>query len=249
MPVSASLWAASAAIRVASLNLCTDEYLLLLAQPGEIASVSRLSQDPADSPLAARARRYDANDGTLESVLGSRPTLILTMGGGGRATRALGRRMGISTLDLTYPATIADVDATMMRIASALGRPAAASKWRARLARLRSSPVGSRDAIFLTGKGMSVDPRSLAGEWMRLAGFRQRSLSGGRASLETLALHPPAVVLRSTYRRAQPSLGQRWLEHPLVRRLEARTILTDGRAWTCAGPLMLDEVERLRALR
>ena len=49
MPVSASLLAASAGLRVASLDLCADEYLLLLARSGEIASVSRLSHDPADS--------------------------------------------------------------------------------------------------------------------------------------------------------------------------------------------------------
>ena len=49
MPVSASLLAASSALRVASLDLCADEYLLLLARPAEVASVSRLAHDPADS--------------------------------------------------------------------------------------------------------------------------------------------------------------------------------------------------------
>jgi iron complex transport system substrate-binding protein len=64
-----------------------------------------------------------------------------------------------------------------------------------------------------------------------------------------LVARPPAVLLRSTYRRSQPSLGQRWLDHPLARRSSARTIETDGRPWTCAGPLMVGEVERLRGLR
>ena len=88
MPVSVSLLAASGAIRVASLNLCTDEYLLLLARPSEIASVSRLSQDPAESPLWKVARRYPANRGSLEGVITARPTLVLTMGGGGRSSAA-----------------------------------------------------------------------------------------------------------------------------------------------------------------
>jgi iron complex transport system substrate-binding protein len=64
-----------------------------------------------------------------------------------------------------------------------------------------------------------------------------------------LAVSPPKVLLRSTYRRAQPSLGQRWLDHPLARKSRARTIETDGRPWTCAGPLMVFEVERLRGLQ
>ena len=81
---------------------------------------------------------------------------------------------------------------------------------------------------------------------MALAGLKQRRLAGGRADLETLLVRPPAVLVRSDYRRGQMSQGVRWFDHPIVKRLAARTVLTDGRAWTCAGPLMLDEVERLR---
>ena len=88
MPASALLIGAS----VASLNLCTDEYLLLLARPPEIASVSFLSQDPLKSPLWRSARRYPANRGSIEDVLDRRPDIVLTMGGGGRATRLIARQ-------------------------------------------------------------------------------------------------------------------------------------------------------------
>lgn len=81
---------------------------------------------------------------------------------------------------------------------------------------------------------------------MRLAGLRQRELPGGRASLELLATRPPAVLLRSTYRRSERSLGQTWLDHPLARPRASKIVSMDGRPWTCAGPLMIDEVERLR---
>ena len=49
------------------------------------------------------------NRGDLESALPTRPNLLLTMGGGGRAT-VIARRMGLKTLDLPFPATIDDVD-------------------------------------------------------------------------------------------------------------------------------------------
>ena len=172
MPGFVSLLVASAALRVASLNLCTDEYLLLLAHPGEIASVSRLSHDPADSPLWRVGRRFSANRGNLESALPSRPTLILTMGGGGRSTGLIARNLGIKTLDLPYPATIADVATNMVRVAAALGDPRRATPWRARLAGLRI-PSRQRDTIFLSGGGNSIGATSLGAEWMRLAGFRQ----------------------------------------------------------------------------
>lgn len=244
----ASLSAASALLRVASLDLCADEYLLLLAPRTEIASVSRLSHDPADSPLWRAARRYPANRGNLESALAARPTLLLKMGGDGRSTSFIAQRLGIRTISLAYPATTADVETTMVRVATALGDRRRADGWRQRLAKLRSLPIKRRDAIYLTGGGDSLSASSLGAEWMRLAGYAQRPLPGGRASLETLAIHPPQILLRSTYRRAQPSLGQRWLDHPLVRHAASKRVDTDGRPWTCAGPLMLKEVERLREL-
>ncbi len=249
MPVSVSLLAASAALRVASLDLCADEYLLLLARPNEIASVSRVAHDAADSVLWRHARRFPANRRELDSVIATRPTLILSTSGGGRATSLIAARLGIRALTLGYPASIAEVEQRMVQVATALGDARRASGWRRRLARLRASPLPQSDAIFLGGGGHSLSAGSLGAQWMALAGFRQRALTGGRASLETLAVSPPKVLLRSTYRRSQPSLGQRWLDHPLARRSTARTIATDGRPWTCAGPLMLDEIERLRGLR
>ena len=249
MPVSASLLAASSALRVASLDLCADEYLLLLARPFEVASVSRLAHDPADSVLWRAARRFPANRRDLDGVIATRPNLLLTTSGGGRATSLIAARLGIRTLTLGYPASIAAVEANMVRVAATLGDPRRADGWRRRLARLSATPRPQRDAIFLGGGGNSLSAASLGAQWMTLAGLRQRALPGVRATLETLATKPPQILLRSTYRRHQPSLGQRWLDHPLARRSAARTLPTDGRPWTCAGPLMVGEIERLRALR
>jgi iron complex transport system substrate-binding protein len=243
-----SLLAASAAVRAASLNMCTDEYLLLLARPQEIASVSRLSRDPADSSLWRLGRRFPGNRGDLESALRTRPNLLITMGGGGRATAMIAKRMGLRTLDLPFPMSIGDVAANMDRVASALGQPARSLAWKRRLAGLSSVAQPSRDAIFLGAGGNSVGAVSVEAEWMRLAGLKQRPLPGGRATLELLATKPPAVLLRSAYRRSERSLGQTWLDHPLAKPSRSRILTVDGRPWTCAGPLMIAEVERLRGM-
>jgi len=248
MPAFASLLVASAVVRVASLNMCTDEYLLLLARPVEVASVSRLSRDPADSSLWRIGRRFPENRGDLESALPARPNLLLSMGGGGRATALIARRMGLRTLDLPFPETIEDVERNLVSVAAALGDTRRAAPWRQRLAIMRRWQTATADAIFLGAGGNSVGAASLEAQWMRLAGLRQRPLSGGRASLELLATRPPAVLLRSSYRRGERSLGQSWLDHPLAKPKRSRVLTVDGRPWTCAGPLMLDEVERLRRM-
>jgi iron complex transport system substrate-binding protein len=100
---------------------------------------------------------------------------------------------------------------------------------------------------FLWGGGRSLPVDGLGAEWMALAGFRQRPLRGDRVSLEELLVRPPETILRSDYRQGQYSGEQNWLTHPLARRVRAsQTVATDGRLWTCMGPLMIDEVVRLR---
>lgn len=246
MPGFASLLAASVAVRAASLNMCSDEYLLLLAKPAEIASVSRLSRDPADSALWKLGRRYPGNLGTLESALTTKPNLLITMGGSGRATSMIAGKLGLRTLDLPFPATIADVADNMSAVAEALGDRKRAKPWLDRLSRLHRGRQIRRDAIFLGAGGSSFGSQSVEAEWMRLAGLKQRSLPGARATLELLATNPPKILLRSTYRRTERSLGQAWLDHPLARPKSSTIIQVDGRPWTCAGPLMLGEVSRLR---
>jgi len=246
MAASALLLATS--VRLASLNLCSDEYALLLAHPGEVVSVSRLSHDPAESALAPLAKRAASNRGRLEDIVATRPTVVLTMGGGGRSSAAIAGALGLTVIDLPQPATVADVAANLTRVATALGDRARAKPWIARLAALQSRPPVQHDAIYLGHGGLSQSPGSLGATWMQLAGLRQRSLPAGRATLETLATRPPQVLLLSNYRSGQVSNGQRWLAHPLLAQLKSRRLVADGRAWTCGGPMMIAEIERLRRL-
>ena len=234
--------------RVASLNLCTDELLLALAAPGQIVSVTHLAQDPAETPLWHQARRYRRNDGSLLSVAPLRPDLVLTMGGGARDRLRIASRLGIRTLDLPFAQSLADVERSIRRVAVALGRPQAGALWLRRLAALEASAPPARvDALWLGGGGRTVAAQGLEAQWMALAGMRQRAIRGDRVSLETLLVQPPRILLRSDYRQGQYSSGQRWLAHPLASRVRgARMIPTDGRRWTCMGPLLLGEVARLR---
>jgi iron complex transport system substrate-binding protein len=234
--------------RVASLNLCTDELLLMLAREDQILSISFLSQLRAESPLWKRARRHRRNDGSLLSVAGLRPDLVLTMGGGARDRTGIAGRLGIRTLDLPFPRSLDDVEASLRRVAAALGRPAAGALLTARIGQLRRArPTRQAETIWLGGGGRSLAANGLGAQWMALAGFGQRPLRGDIVPLEQLLVRPPAILLRSDYRSGQYSGEQRWLRHPLAKGIaRSRTIVTDGRAWTCMGPLMIAEITRLR---
>jgi len=240
--------AAAAPRRVASLNLCTDELLLMLADPRQIVSVTHLAQQQAETPLWREARRYRKNDGSLLSVAVLKPDLVLTMGGGVRDRIGIAGKLGMRTIDLPFPQKLTDIETSVAQVAAALGRTEAGKRVLARIGALRrSAPEQARDTIWLGGGGRSVAAAGLAADWMRLAGLRQRPLKGDRVTLEQLLVSPPSILLRSDYRSGQYSGEQRWLSHPLAKGTpRSRNVATDGRRWTCMGPTLIDEVMRLR---
>ena len=243
--VAASAPAGAAARRVASLNLCTDELALTLAGPGQLVSVTHLAHDARETPLAARGGTIGANDGTLLSVAPLAPDLVLTMGTGGRDSARLATRIGARLIDLPMPSDIPALAANIRIVATALERPAAADALLGRLSAMRPPAGPAIDAVFLTGSGGGPGP--MASALLAAAGIRVRPAPAG---LEQLIADPPAILIRSDYRARQTSAVARWLRHPAFRRLDAttRTIVTDGRVWTCAGPAAIAEAARLGRL-
>lgn len=237
-------------MRIASLNLCSDELVLMLADPARIASVTHLSRNPAESALWWAARRTGANDGSLLSVAPLRPDLIVTMGGSGRDRAGIARAIGARLIDLPFPATLADVVRSIRIVGDAVGRPDRGRALARRIAALsRTAPARRHDAIYLSGGGRSLSAEGLGAQWLALAGYRQRPLPGGRIDLETLLRHPPAVLLTSDYRAGQASREAQWLRQPALSRMpRLKRIRTEGRRWTCLGPSLIPEIARLRAL-
>lgn len=233
--------------RVVSLNLCTDELLLVLAEPGQIASVTHLAARPEETPLWEQARGHPTNDGTLASVVELRPDLVLSMGGAGDRM-GIASRLGVSAIDLPFPQSLDEVIAQIREVATALGRSAAGEALVRRIEELRRSPSpGGADTIWIGGGGRTVSANGLEAQWMALAGYRQRAVNGDQVQLEELLVRPPQVLLRSDYRQQQYSRAQAWLTHPLARAARgSRTVTTDGRRWTCMGPALIEEIERLR---
>jgi iron complex transport system substrate-binding protein len=237
----------AAPARVVSLNLCTDEYLLLAARPGQIASISKLGADAQETPLAARARGLAINSGRLGDVLAQKPDLVLTMGAQPQDA-ALAQRLGIRLVALPYPQSPADVAAQVANIARLLGNPAAADSFAGEVTALAErAPARPIPALMVGGGGLAPAMGGLAAGWLRLAGFTQRQ--DGPVAMEALIADPPPVLLISRYRPGQFSQPQAWTRHPALARLPSRRITIDGRAFLCGGAAMPSEIRRLKAAR
>jgi len=242
--------AAAAPARVASLNLCTDELALLLAAPGQLASVTFLGADPAETPVAGRAKGLHRNNGRMESVAALAPDLVLTGGGANRYAAEMARRLGARVVDVPPPTTIDELRRNVRTVARALGRETWGEALIARMdARLGMVPPRRRPAVLMSGGGYTVRPDSLAAELARHAGLEPQPFASERVDLARLLARPPEVLVVTSYRAQQRSLYQMWLGHPALRRLprSVERLEIDGRAWTCLGPPVADEVARLRA--
>ena len=80
--------------RVASINTCTDQLLLALADPEQILGLSPYSRDAARSWAAEAAKRYPKLSGEAEDVLILKPDIVVAGRFTKRATRELLKREG-----------------------------------------------------------------------------------------------------------------------------------------------------------
>lgn len=234
--------------RVVSLNMCADELVLLLAAPDQVFSVTHLSQDRHEFPFWRTARRYRANDGSIASVAGMQPDLIVTMGGIARDQERLAARIGAQIVILPYPQTLEDIETATLQVAAALGREERARGFISALRHLEATrPATSTEAIFLSDGGLGVASASLDAQWLSLAGVAVPNNQGGRVTAEQMLIDPPTAVVRSDYREEQVSRGQFWPGFRFLERsAHTRTVSTDGRRWTCSGLSLLPEIMRLR---
>ncbi len=113
--------------RVVSQAVGTDELLLALADPGQIAALSHISHDAEFSPVATEARRFPAlKDSDAESVLRFRPDLVLAASFTRPETLALLKRAGVHLVVLDRFDSLEDIYASLRILGRELGQEARA---------------------------------------------------------------------------------------------------------------------------
>jgi iron complex transport system substrate-binding protein len=247
--------------RVVSINGCTDQLLLLLAAPGQIASLSHVARDPLSSPLWREAAAHPSNRAQAEEVFLLAPDLVLAGEWDDPATLALLARLGLRVERFAIETSFADIRANLRRMGALLGAGARAEALVAEMdatleaAAAPPSPAGEHPLAALHyANSYTSGAGSLAHAVLEAAGFAnlaaERGIAGmARLPLETLVLAAPDLIVTGQDYPA-PALAQEVLRHPAARALEdaGRAVVADA-LWTCGTPLTADAVVRLRAAR
>ncbi|MFG1348633.1 ABC transporter substrate-binding protein [Xanthobacter autotrophicus] len=242
--------------RVASLNLCADELVLRLADPGQVASVTFLARDPRSSNVAALAREVPMNRGLAEEIVPLAPDLVIVGAFTTRTTTALLRRLGLEVLELGVPQTLDEAYAQIRLVAARLGTPergeALVGRMEAAFARLPPPAARPPSAIVLRPNGFTAGRGSLPGEVMARAGLdnlaaRLATDRLGQLALEEVVWAQPDVLVVNGAPDAPPSLADDLLTHPALAsfRSPGRSVSLPIRLWTCAGPELAEAAARL----
>lgn len=142
-------------LRVVSQTVGTDELLLALADPGQIAALSHIGRDARFSASAAEAQRFPAlRDSDAESVLRFRPDLVLAASFTRPETLALLRRAGVRLVVLDRFDTLEDLYVSIRLLGRELGQEARAealiAQCRGRVRALAERLKGVRPVRVLT---------------------------------------------------------------------------------------------------
>lgn len=243
--------------RVVSLNLTADQWLLELAEPGQIAGLTFLSRSPVYCARWEEAQRFPSVRSTAEEVLRLRPDLVIAGRWGAGAAVAMLRRFGVRVEVLDTPENFAGLVAEARQVGAWLGRSEAAENWVARLetrlARVRAArPVPAVAVLGYSQNGWVSGAGSAFTLLIEEAGGRNLAVERGvgwlaRVSLEELVRWQPEALVLPAVVSGAPSLGDELLRHPVLARAtgHAPAIRLRTGAVDFGGPDVIATVEAL----
>ena len=243
-------------VRVMSLNVCSDQLVLALADPQAITSVTWLSRDPEGSYMWRAAVRVPINHGSAEEVVRDRPDLVIAGSYTTPATRALLAKLHYRLLVLE-PATIfEDIRRDTGAVASALGETERGrtliAHMDATLARLAADKGPALRVAAWDGAGFSAASGSLYDAILKAAGARNvtsqtQAPGGSTPEVEKLIATAPQLLVAGAPAFEKPDRQSDVAHHPLVRRFWSdRTLIVPLSAYTCGTPFSADAALSLR---
>ena len=227
--------------RIVSLNTCADQYVLALADPGQIAALSPYGHDPELSAAVAKARLFRTLKRPAEEVLAIRPDLLIGFpdgtGGVVGAPQGRWRKLGLASAD-----SFAVIREQIRQVALAVGHPARGEALIAGMERDLAALSRSRRggvAAYYQRRGYMTGTGTLVDELMRRAGLANLAEKLGKPALaqvpleEMIAARPDYLIVEEGS-EAIVDQGTEMLHHPVLRSIPRIRV---PQAWTvCGGP-------------
>ena len=242
--------------RLVSMNVCTDQLVLTLADPEQILGLSRFSRDGWQSK-AGDLSRYPVLSGGAEDVLLIRPNIVVASAFDKRSTRELLKAKGLRLVELAVPRTLEEARQQIREAGDIIGHPDRAA---AEIDRLDAALARARRAVSerhyrvlpLSRRGWVAGSDSFVGSLLGEVGLRSAAGDlgfsfGGFASLESIVkLRPDFLVVSQAGDRARDE-GQAFLLHPALERFypPQKRIVIPERLTECGGVRLAEALDVL----
>jgi iron complex transport system substrate-binding protein len=238
---------------IMSLKLCTDELLMDLAQPAQIASISYLSREKASLKLWPEAAQLPVNHNTAEEVLAVHPDLVLTDEFTSPMMRDVLARSGARVVEVPAAKNFDQIRAVTRQVGDAVG---ARAKAEALIQNMDESlrqlaAAAPKHAIRVAGwggGGFVPGRQDLFNAVLSAAGgINIAGDDGGYYDVESLIAAKPDVLAYGDDYIDTPSLRGDQDDHPLLLKLFAgRRITYPAALYGCGLPQSADAAAALR---
>ncbi|MEW8628113.1 MAG: ABC transporter substrate-binding protein [Candidatus Thiodiazotropha sp.] len=244
--------------RVVSLNLCSDQLLLMLASPEQVASVSHLAVEESSSFVARQAAAYPLNHARLEEIIRLQPDLVITVPYTNPRLVSSLHQLGFKTYQLTLGSQLSEIRSEITELANRLGQQARG----AAIIDAMQQQIGVEDeqipadrprALFYQPRGYTSAAGTLQDEAMRLAGWRNTATEAGlsgyvAAPLEQVIEWQPELLITSTYGEPGESRAEQLIHHPALKSVMKNrpSLEIPYKYWICPGPMLADAISLLR---
>jgi iron complex transport system substrate-binding protein len=245
--------------RIASMNVCTDQLLLTLAEPAQILGLSRYSRDRLQSWAAGDARRYRILSGGAEDILVLKPDVVVASLFDKRSTRELLKEKGLHLAEFDVPRSLGEVKDQIRWMGDITQHPDRAAaeivKLDAAIARARQAVAQKHTRVLpLSRRGWVSGSESLLSSLLTETGLFNAAgelgvAFGGFASLEAIVnLKPDFIVVSDIGDRAEDD-GRAFLLHPALERFypPSKRIVIPDRLTVCGGIMLADALDVLIA--
>jgi iron complex transport system substrate-binding protein len=242
--------------RIVSINLCADELLLRLADPGQIAAVTVYPKTDEAETVLKQNPAIRKIDGHAEEILGLHPDLVLTGPYAHRETVAFLKKRGVRILQVGLPKDFDDIYRNISMMAGAAGCPNRAQtvirKMKEELAAYGNEGRGTK-ALFLQSEGYVPGRDTFENVVIRAAGLSNIAEAEGireygRLSLERIIELRPEVMIFTGDQKEKPSVRGGVLSHRAIRKAVpgARAVILPACLLNCGSPASVEAVKLLR---
>lgn len=253
-----SLKGNAAPSRLVSINLCTDELLLRLADSDKIAAVSKYASKPNSSPVFEEAKNIPKTRGEIEEVMSFSPDLVIGSAFTNHGTIEMLKRLNVRTVLLQVPANFEEIYENIEILGRELGEEVRAREliedMKSKLTKLKlKNQEEPLRAVFYQSSGNVPGINTFQDSIFKQVGLKNLAeeldlVGHNRLQLEEIIVAQPDVLILTDMKGKQNKAGRDLLFHPALKKglPSTQVALLSSKYMSCGAPSSVEAVKSLK---